>query len=311
MNRPGAPPHHSSMCQSLYARVITCASSLSGQRANSSPVKPVIDAKQSEPSTPFAFMSSRRAFRFQQPRRIWPSAVGSMPYSSLGRPATALSPTFGICWFSKNQASEPSFLVRSRGALSFHFAGTWRSNMSGGSHTWSSTETRIMSFICMEASRRSAPQPEYLTDRQVGQLAKRVRGRGPGGVAAPVLDVLVCGAGGGVRAVRALPTTLAALATRLSGPPFVTAIPCAHRGRYRTCAATPSRPSCLWRRHAVDCHPPHFWKGGAQDVACISRATGDGRALLRRCGTRGDGRTAPRHESGPRQPSRERSERGR
>ncbi len=57
-----------------------------------------------------------------------------MPYSSAGRPATALSPTFGICWFSKNHASVPSFLVSSRGAWSFHFAGTWRSNMSGGSH---------------------------------------------------------------------------------------------------------------------------------------------------------------------------------
>ena len=98
-------------------------------------MKPVIDAKQAEPSTPFAFMSSMRDFRSQQPRRIWPSAVGSMPYSSGGRPATAFSPTFGTCWFSKNQASVPSFFVSRRGARSFHFAGTWRSNMSGGSQT--------------------------------------------------------------------------------------------------------------------------------------------------------------------------------
>src|SRR5215470_8359781 len=87
-----------------------------------------------------------------------------MPYSSGGRPATAFSPTFGICAPSKTHMSLPSALWTSRGARSFHFASTCRSHMSGGSHTWSSTLTRIMSFICMVASPRvlSAPgQPEH------------------------------------------------------------------------------------------------------------------------------------------------------
>ena len=46
-----------------------------------------------------------------------------MPYSSGGRPATAFSPTLGICWPSNTQTLVPSSLVTSRGARSFHFAG--------------------------------------------------------------------------------------------------------------------------------------------------------------------------------------------
>ena len=35
MNRPGCEPHHSSMCQSLYAWIMASATSLSSVRANS------------------------------------------------------------------------------------------------------------------------------------------------------------------------------------------------------------------------------------------------------------------------------------
>jgi hypothetical protein len=72
-----------------------------------------------------------------------------MPYSSGARPATAFSPTLGICCPSNTQTSDPSALWTSFGARLFHCAGTWRSHMSGGSQTWSSTLTRIMSSICM------------------------------------------------------------------------------------------------------------------------------------------------------------------
>ncbi len=58
-----------------------------------------------------------------------------MPYSSGGRPATAFSPTFGICPPSNTQRLLPSSLVTSFGARSFHFAGTWLSHMSAGSQT--------------------------------------------------------------------------------------------------------------------------------------------------------------------------------
>ena len=49
----------------------------------------------SEPSTPFAFMSRTRFSTSKQPARISSKDVGSIPYSSLGRPATALRPMFG------------------------------------------------------------------------------------------------------------------------------------------------------------------------------------------------------------------------
>ncbi len=44
----------------------------------------------------------------QAPRRISSKRVGSNPYSSLGRPATALKPTFGTCSPSQIQAWPPS-----------------------------------------------------------------------------------------------------------------------------------------------------------------------------------------------------------
>ena len=69
---------------------------MSSAAANSRPEKPGNDGKHIEPSTPPAFMSLTRSSMSQQPGRISSKAVGSMPYSSLGRPATALSPMFGI-----------------------------------------------------------------------------------------------------------------------------------------------------------------------------------------------------------------------
>ena len=63
---------------------------------NNWPQKPGIDGKHSEPSTPFTFMSRTRSWMSYAPLRISSNAVGSKPYSSGGRPATALSPTLGI-----------------------------------------------------------------------------------------------------------------------------------------------------------------------------------------------------------------------
>ena len=66
--------------------------------------------KFSEPSTPFAFMSRTRFSTSKQPSRISSKDVGSIPYSSLGRPATALSPMFGTSKPWNDQTSVPSSL---------------------------------------------------------------------------------------------------------------------------------------------------------------------------------------------------------
>src|SRR5690242_10314284 len=71
-----------------------------------------------------------------------------MPYSSGGRPATALSATFAISWPSYRHALVPSSRVTNRGARPAYFAGNRPSNTWGGSTTWSSTLTRTMSSIC-------------------------------------------------------------------------------------------------------------------------------------------------------------------
>ncbi len=67
MNRPGCVPHHSYTCQSLYALTIAVAMSSSFAEAKTRPAKPGIDGKQSDPSTPPAFMSLMRSSTFQQP----------------------------------------------------------------------------------------------------------------------------------------------------------------------------------------------------------------------------------------------------
>ncbi len=64
--------------------------------AKSRPANPGMDGKQSDPSTPPAFMSLMRSSTSQQPLRISSRRVGSMPYSSFGRPATAFRPTLVI-----------------------------------------------------------------------------------------------------------------------------------------------------------------------------------------------------------------------
>jgi hypothetical protein len=102
-----------------------------------------------EPSTPPASMSLTRSWTFQQPSRISSKAVGSMPYSSLGRPATALRPMLGMVAPSNTQTSSPASLRSTRGKRSFHLAGVWSANMSGGSTRWSSTLIRIRSSACM------------------------------------------------------------------------------------------------------------------------------------------------------------------
>lgn len=71
-----------------------------------------------EPSTPPASMSLTRSAMSKQPGRISSNAVGSMPYSSFGRPATALSPTFGMTAPSNVQTSAPSSCRTTLGARS-------------------------------------------------------------------------------------------------------------------------------------------------------------------------------------------------
>ncbi len=91
--------------------------------ANSRPLKPGNEGKFIEPSTPPAFMSLMRSWMSQQPGRISSKAVGSMPYSSLGRPATAFSPMLGIFEPSNSQTSEPSLVRMTFGARSRYLAG--------------------------------------------------------------------------------------------------------------------------------------------------------------------------------------------
>ena len=79
-----------------------------------------------------------------------------MPYSSFGRPATALSPTLGMIAPLNVQTSLPLSVWRSLGASSCHRSARCSSNMCGGSQRWSSTLTRIMSFISMASLLRSA-----------------------------------------------------------------------------------------------------------------------------------------------------------
>ena len=68
-----------------------------------------------------------------------------MPYSSGGRPATEFSAMFPSSAPSYNQALVPSARVTNCGAKSTYLAGSRPSNTLGGSTTWSSTLTRIMS----------------------------------------------------------------------------------------------------------------------------------------------------------------------
>ena len=61
----------------------------------------------------------------QHPGRISSRPCGSSPYSSLGRPATALSATLGITTSRNCQESLPSGLCTNRGASWAYFLGKW------------------------------------------------------------------------------------------------------------------------------------------------------------------------------------------
>ena len=83
MKRSGAYPHHSSMCQSLYARQNASAASLSSSWPKSRPAKPGSDGKLSEPSRPLADMSSTRSLhvvgalaQLVEARRVHPEFLG-------------------------------------------------------------------------------------------------------------------------------------------------------------------------------------------------------------------------------------------
>src|SRR3954464_5870112 len=79
---------------------------------------------------------------------------------------------FGISLPSNTHTSLPSGLRMFFGALSRHFAGTWLSNMSGGSTTWSSTLTRIMSSTRIGAPRQPFVHTDASDDRRVDGVWK-------------------------------------------------------------------------------------------------------------------------------------------
>ena len=105
-----------------------------------------------EAMTPLASMSRTRAWMSKQPGRISAKEVGSIPYSSTGRPATALSPMLVASLPSKRQISVPSSRRSTTGTWSAKRAGMRSANMSGGSTTWSSTLTRIRSSSSIGSS---------------------------------------------------------------------------------------------------------------------------------------------------------------
>ena len=121
---------------------------LSLQAAKSRALKPGKEGKFIELRTPPAFMSLIRSCTSKHPGRISSKAVGSTPYSSLGRPATAFNPMFGMWAPLNNHTSLPSARRSTRGANSWSDAGSRPVNKSGGSTRWSSTLTMVMSSTC-------------------------------------------------------------------------------------------------------------------------------------------------------------------
>ena len=75
-----------------------------------------------------------------------------MPYSSFGRPATALRATVSMAMPLKTHTSEPASLRSSLGALSWYFEARWSAKRSGGSMRWSSTLIRMRSSISAMAA---------------------------------------------------------------------------------------------------------------------------------------------------------------
>ena len=76
--------------------------------ANNRAANPGNDGKFIVASTPPAFMSLTRSSALKQPGRISSRPWGSRPYSSFGRPATALSATLGMTVSRNFHTSAPS-----------------------------------------------------------------------------------------------------------------------------------------------------------------------------------------------------------
>ena len=125
------------------------ARSLSRQAAKSRALKPGKDGKFMEPRTPPAFMSLMRSWTSKQPGRISSKAVGSMPYSSRGRPATAFKPMFGMVCPLNTHTSLPSGEPLHAGRPVLIFGRQTALEEVGGSTRWSSTLTMIKSSACM------------------------------------------------------------------------------------------------------------------------------------------------------------------
>src|ERR1035437_9962428 len=105
------------MCQSLYACRTTCAVCRSGCLKNFSPHRLGNDGKHIDASTPLAFMSRMRSWMLYVPGRSCEYAVGSIPYSSGGRPTTAFRATLGICSPCHTHTSLPSGFLTACGAF--------------------------------------------------------------------------------------------------------------------------------------------------------------------------------------------------
>ena len=122
----------------------SASSSSFGHKVRRWPTKPGRnDGKHTEAQTPLRSMSPRRALASQAPLRMWSKRLGSKVCSRRGRPATALKPTFGSSWSVHSQAWPPLSVSTTRGATSAKRAGKRPSKMSGGSTTWSSTDTIV------------------------------------------------------------------------------------------------------------------------------------------------------------------------
>ena len=105
--------------------------------------------EQIEPRSPLMFMSRTRSSTSKQPGRISSKEVGSFPYSSGGRPATAFKPTLGTSAPGTTRC-RPVLSLRMTRRDGLVLRREVASNMSGGSTTWSSTETRTRSFSSTE-----------------------------------------------------------------------------------------------------------------------------------------------------------------
>jgi hypothetical protein len=88
-------------------------------------------------------MSLIRASMSQQPRRTSSKRAGSKRWSSRGRPATHMKPTWKYGVPSICQTWWPSSVSITRGPLSAKRLGRRPSKVCGGSIRWSSTEMKV------------------------------------------------------------------------------------------------------------------------------------------------------------------------